>query len=212
MALLPSPFAHSLARRERDALCDLALTLGATAPTLCEGWTVKDLVLHLLVRERWPWLALGDVVPPLSAKARQTRDELASRDIASLVTQLRSVPLPLALIDPALNTVELFVHHEDLRRGSDRWEPRDLAPADEAQLWRSLALLGRLLVRRAGVPVVVTSGDRRAVLRGGADPVVLSGPVSELLLFLFGRTEVRDLSFDGPAERVVQLKTTQLSV
>ena len=37
----------SLARRERDALCDLALLLGPDAPTLCEGWDARDLVTHL---------------------------------------------------------------------------------------------------------------------------------------------------------------------
>ena len=41
-----------LARTERAALCNTALDLGADSPTLCEGWTVKDLVIHLLIRER----------------------------------------------------------------------------------------------------------------------------------------------------------------
>ena len=44
----------SLARRERHALCDLALTLGPDAPTLCGDWTVAELVAHLLVRETQP--------------------------------------------------------------------------------------------------------------------------------------------------------------
>ncbi len=54
-----------LARSERAALCDLALQVGADRPTLCEGWTVKDLVVHLLVREGSP-AAVGIVVPPLA--------------------------------------------------------------------------------------------------------------------------------------------------
>ena len=43
-----------LARRERHELCDLALTVGEDAPTLCGDWIVKDLVVHLLVRENRP--------------------------------------------------------------------------------------------------------------------------------------------------------------
>jgi hypothetical protein len=70
--------------------------------------------------------------------------------------------------------------------------------------------MGRLLARPAGVPLAVESGGRRAVLRGGSAPVVLAGPVSELLLFLSGRQAVMGLSFDGPAEKIVQLKTAQL--
>ena len=48
-----------LARRERAALCDLALVLGEDAPTLCGAWTAKDLVAHLLVRERSPLAVSG---------------------------------------------------------------------------------------------------------------------------------------------------------
>ena len=44
----------SLARRERHALCDLALELGPDAPTLCGDWTTRDLLAHLLVREGSP--------------------------------------------------------------------------------------------------------------------------------------------------------------
>src|SRR5512139_3777993 len=54
-----------LARTERAALCDLALELGPDAPTLSGDWTVKDLVVHLLVREGNP-AAIGIVVPPLA--------------------------------------------------------------------------------------------------------------------------------------------------
>jgi hypothetical protein len=52
----------SLARRERADLCDLALVLGEDAPTLCGGWDAKDLVTHLLVRERRPIGASGIMV------------------------------------------------------------------------------------------------------------------------------------------------------
>ena len=43
---------HHLALDERAALCDTALAVGADAPTLAGDWTVKDLLCHLLVRER----------------------------------------------------------------------------------------------------------------------------------------------------------------
>ena len=39
-----------LSRSERAALCNSALEAGESAPTLCGGWDVKDLVVHLLVR------------------------------------------------------------------------------------------------------------------------------------------------------------------
>jgi uncharacterized protein (TIGR03085 family) len=202
----------SLARRERAALCDLALTLGADAPTLCGGWTVRDLVVHLLIRERKPWAAGGILVPPLSRLTDAAAARLARNPLARLVDTLRTPPLPLRLgpIDALANTIEFFVHHEDVRRAQPAWTPRELSHADQAALWRPLTMLGRGLVRPAGVPVVISSGSRRAVLRKGADPVVISGPVGELALYLFGRDQVTGLTFDGPEEKVASLRSAKL--
>lgn len=211
-SLIPRPFAHSLAARERDRLCDLALSVGGTEPTLCGGWTVKDLVVHLLVRERRPWAQLGEVVPPLAGATERAAAELGERDLASLVTQLRSVPLPLAVVDPVMNGMEMFVHHEDVRRAQPAWTARALSEGDERHLWLAVATVGRLQARRAGVPLVVEAGSRRAVLRRGESPVIVTGPVSEVLLFLSGRSATTGLTFDGPAERISQLQETQLNV
>jgi uncharacterized protein (TIGR03085 family) len=199
-SLVPRPFARSLAARERDALCDLVGTLGAEAPTRCDGWTVKDLVIHLLVRERRPWAST------------RAAAELAERDLDSLVTQLRSVPLPLAVVDPLLNGMEMFVHHEDVRRAQPSWRVRPLSVADERSLWRTLTTVGRLQARRVGVPLVVASGERHAVLRRGESPVVVSGPVSEIVLFLCGRAAVDGLAYDGPEDRVAQVRAAELAI
>ena len=51
---------------ERDALCDTALEVGEDAPTLSGDWTAKDLLCHLLVRERSLIGAPGIQVPFLS--------------------------------------------------------------------------------------------------------------------------------------------------
>jgi uncharacterized protein (TIGR03083 family) len=44
--------APTLARAERAALCDLFDEVGPDAPTLCAGWTTRDLAAHLVIRER----------------------------------------------------------------------------------------------------------------------------------------------------------------
>lgn len=211
-SLVPRPFARSLAARERDALCDLALSMGGTAPTMCSGWSVKDLVVHLLVRERKPLAALGSLVPALEDRAARSAASLASRDLASLVTQLRSVPLPLSVVDPLLNGMEMFVHHEDLRRTQAGWTPRPLPEGDARHLWLAASLIGRLQARRAGVPMVIESGSRRAVLRGGAEPVVVTGPVSEVLLYLSGRSSVAQVSFDGPDASVARVRDAEFAL
>ena len=203
----------SFARSERLALCDTAVSLGPTAPTLCEGWEVKDLLVHLLVRERRPWAAPGIFLPPLAPVLRKAEAAYAARPLEALAARLRDpkgTPFAVGPIEKAVNTVEFFVHHEDLRRAQPGWEPRTL-PADAARdLWRTLKLLGKGLVRSAGTPVVVGNGTDTATLRAGDEPVTVTGPVGELLLFCFGRHQVRGLSFDGPAERITQLENASL--
>jgi uncharacterized protein (TIGR03085 family) len=211
-SLVPRPFTHSLASRERDALCDLALSVDPAGPTMCSGWSVKDLLVHLLVRERQPWAALGSLVPPLERAVDRSSASLAARDVASLVTQLRSVPLALSLVDPVVNGMEMFVHHEDVRRAQPSWSPRPLSAGDERHLWLAASLVGRAQARRAGVPMVIESGSRRAVLRGGPSPVVVSGPVSEVLLYLAGRSSVAQVDFDGPDASVTRARDASFAL
>src|SRR6476661_4751238 len=122
---------ESMSRTERAALCNSALEAGAQAPTLCEGWTVKDLVIHLLVRERDPLGAPGIVVPQLEGLTRFSERRLADHDFTNLVERVRQGPprwSPMAIgpVDRAVNSLEYFVHHEDVRRAQPGWEPREL--------------------------------------------------------------------------------------
>jgi uncharacterized protein (TIGR03085 family) len=134
-----------------------------------------------------------------------------------LVEKLRS-PSPLLRlarpVDQLVNTFELVVHHEDLRRAQPDWAPRSLPAADVDVLWSQLGRVGAFFGRRLPVPVVVRRADTGAtrVVREGADPVTVSGDVVELVLFLFGRSAVREVSFDGPQDRVLTLRSADLGV
>ncbi|MCW2792939.1 MAG: hypothetical protein JWO76_2037 [Nocardioides sp.] len=207
----------SLARRERHDLCDLALALGEDAPTLCGGWDAKDLVAHLLVREHRPLGAAGITVPFLSGLTEREMVRMTRKDFAVLVERLRDpglTPYALPGVERLLNTVEYFVHHEDLRRAQSGWEPRELDPADESRLWSAAKVAGRGLVRPAGVPVRIRRGDTgsTATLRRGDDPVVVTGLPSEIVYFLFGRDQVRGLAFEGPADRVARLRNADRGI
>ena len=206
-----------LARRERDDLCDLALTLGPDAPTLCEGWDAHDLVTHLLVRERQPVSSLGNVVPARSGLTDRAMSRGRDRSFGVQVEQLRRPAAPLRLVpvlDRAMNTFEMVVHHEDLRRAQPGWEPRALPAADVEALWSQLGRGAALLGRQLPVPTAVRRTDTGATttMRKGPDPVVVSGPVLELVLFLFGRDQIRDVTFDGPPAAVARLRGADLGV
>lgn len=207
-----------LARRERHALCDLALVVGEDAPTLSGDWTVKELVVHLLLREYDPLAAAGLVVPPL-AKVTELRMAMVGRkDFGVLVERLRRrgpTVFSLPPVDRMLNTLEYYVHHEDVRRAQPAWEPRTLAAGDEDAIWAALRYYGRGLVRDAGVPVRMRRTDTgaTATLRRGSDPVVVSGLPSELALHLFGRrAQARGVAVEGPEDRVAQLRAADLGI
>ncbi|WP_193607082.1 TIGR03085 family metal-binding protein [Nocardioides lijunqiniae] len=209
---MPTP---SLARRERHALCDLALVLGEDAPTLCDGWTAKDLVVHLLVRETRPLGAAGIVLPALAGLTDRAVARLARRDFAVLVERLRDpglTPFALPPVERLANTLEYVVHHEDLRRGQPGWEPRALSLRDDDRLWRAVRLAGGALVRPAGVPVRIRrpGAEGAVTLRRGDDPVTIEGRPTEVALFLSGRAEVRGLRFDGPPASVARLQDADL--
>lgn len=204
----------SFARTERAALCTTARSVGPTAPTLCEGWTVLDLVCHLLVRERQPWAAVGVLVPALEPTTRRATAALAERPFGELLDQLAEPPLLLRpdTAERLVNGVEFFVHHEDIRRAQPSWTPRELSPDADSDLWRGLGLLGRMAGWRAGVPITVTDGSRTVALRHGESPVVLTGPVSELVMLLTGREQVTGVEWSGPPEQIEKLKAAKLGL
>jgi uncharacterized protein (TIGR03085 family) len=210
-----------MSRTERAALCNAALEAGERAPTLCGQWTVKDLVIHLLVRERDPLGAPGILVPQLERLTDRAARRLADQDFSSLVERVRQGPprwSPMALppLDRALNTLEYFVHHEDIRRAGHDWEPRELTDREQRALWKAVSVAGKGLVRPTGVPVEIRwpreDEERSSVLGRGEDPVVVSGAPSELTLFLFGRTEHAPLEFSGPSDRVQLLRQGALGL
>ncbi|MFM8483900.1 MAG: maleylpyruvate isomerase family mycothiol-dependent enzyme, partial [Actinomycetota bacterium] len=101
------------ARTERDLICDLFTEYGPDAPTLCAGWTTRDLAAHIAVRERRPDAAAGILIKPLSSYGDRVRTRTAARDWARLVATIRSgpprlSPMRLAAIDRLANTVEFF--------------------------------------------------------------------------------------------------------
>ncbi|MFZ2016140.1 MAG: TIGR03085 family metal-binding protein [Nocardioides sp.] len=206
----------SFARRERLALCDTALRVGPDAPTLCDPWDTRMLVCHLLVRERHPIAATGITVGALEGLTRHAMDDLARGDFGRLVEQFRTpgviVPFGWPGVEQVVNRLEHFIHHEDIRRAAPAWTPRTLDEHDESSIWTALKVLGRALVRPAGVPVRMEWGSRSATLRGGEDPVVLSGLPSELALALHGRARAAQASCDGPPEAVARLREADLGV
>jgi uncharacterized protein (TIGR03085 family) len=192
----------SVSTDERLALSDLFTELGPDAPTLCAGWRTRDLAAHLVLRERRPDAAPGILLAPLAGHTKRVQDAFARRPWAELVDLVRAgppafSPTRIPLVDRLVNSVELFTHHEDVRRARPGWEPRPADPARDAAAWSGVARAGRMTLRRSPVGLVLRRPDgEEAVVRRGPNTVVVAGPPGELLLWAFGREEVR-VDFEG---------------
>ncbi len=204
---------NALARAERAALCDLLTEVGPDAPTLCEGWTTRDLAAHLVIRETRPDAGLGIVLAPFASYTAKVLKDAAARPWPDLVSAVRQgpprwAPQSIARLDAEMNTVEYFVHHEDVRRGTAPWTPRDLDTATTAELWSRVTKTARFFTRRCKVGILARPTDGPSAgtsrrLRSGAREVTLVGPASEILLALLGRTTL-GLEIEGEAADIEQ--------
>jgi uncharacterized protein (TIGR03085 family) len=182
------------ARRERAELCELFLELGPDEPTLCGDWTTRDLAAHLVVRERRPDAAIGIVVSKAAGYTDKVQAGVADTEWTELVETVRSgppfwSPTRLAKLDELANTVEFFVHLEDVRRAQPAWEPRALDADLVAALYGVLAKMSKRLVKSSPVGIVLEPDDDHGpIVAKQADPsVTVRGPVGELVMFVYGR-------------------------
>ena len=206
----------SYARDERRALCDTLLNTGPEAATLCEGWTTRDLATHLVLRERRPDAQVGGLIPFLADHAAAVTARIRNAPWADLVGSVRSgppawSPARLRRVDEAMNTAELFVHHEDVRRAQSGWVARPLPDGLETALWRNLRLGARLVLRRAPVGVeLVAPGHGEVVARRGSPVVRVEGSPSEVMLFAFGRRDQAQVRLSGPDVAIDRLRAARL--
>jgi uncharacterized protein (TIGR03085 family) len=212
-------YAHpvSYSRDERLALADLLEQAGPDAPTLCAGWQTRDLAAHLVVRESRPDAAAGVVGGPLAGYTARVQRRVADKlGYDGLVRAFRDGPprlSPFALpgLDEAANTVEYFVHHEDVRRAVPDWAPRDIPAGLADALWGRLKS-ARLFLRRAPVGVQLArdgaQGDvgSLVLVKKAAPVVTVTGTPAELTMWVMGRASAANVAFDGPPDVVARLR------
>lgn len=203
------------AQAERRALADLMIELGPEAPTLCEGWTARDLAAHIVLRDRRPDASLGILLAPLRGHAERVRRELAERPYPQVVEAARRAPRwsPTSnpLVDGVTNTAEMFIHHEDLRRGRPGWEPRDLATDFAAALWSRVRTLARFRLRKFPASLLVQAPGFGELRTGAGGPALrLVGAPGELMMFLAGRQRATRVQVEGPAELTTKLRGRNL--
>ena len=203
----------SFSSAERAKMVALFHKLGPDAPTLCEGWTTRDLAVHLWVRENRPDAAAGIFVNALSGCLEKESRKVAERDFDELVDDWGRGPAaynPVRFVDAQQNFVEHFVHHEDIRRANGMG-PRDFSARIKQQMHSYLKPLAKVALRKSERPVIlqpeglprIVAADTHGVVEKGDAVVRVSGEVGELILWSFGR-DAAEVKIEGEAEAIVK--------
>jgi uncharacterized protein (TIGR03085 family) len=202
------------AHDERAALAALLDETGPDGPTLCEGWQTRDLVAHLVLRERRPDAAAGAMGGPLAGyTARIQRRYLDRYPYPELIALFKAGPpalSPFAIpgADEAANIVEYFVHHEDVRRAVEGWAERPVDGGLSEALWKRLKG-ARLFLRSAPTGVVLArerDGKLDLIVAKSAVPsVTVTGSPAELTMWSMGRASAANVTLDGPDEAAEKL-------
>jgi uncharacterized protein (TIGR03085 family) len=158
------------------------------------------------------------VVPQLADRLERVRNEYAAKPYPELLQLIRTgpprlSPFSLKQVDEASNTLEFYVHTEDVRRAAPDWTPRTIDAVFADALWARLERAVRLLGRRSPVGLVLRCPDGRTFVAHKGTPVVtVTGEPSELIMFAFGRQAAAKVDADGPEDAVAKAYGAKLGV
>ncbi|MFJ3702173.1 MULTISPECIES: TIGR03085 family metal-binding protein [Streptomyces] len=206
------------AKRERLLLADLLEAAGPEARTLCNGWKTRDLAAHVVVRERRADAAGGILLGVLKNRLERVQAEFAAKPYEELIQLIRTgpprmSPFGLKQLDEAANTVEFYIHAEDVRRAQPDWSQRDLDPVFADVLWSRTEKTARMMGRRSPVGLVLRRPDgQTAVAHKGAPVVTVTGEPGELLLFAAGRQDAARVELEGDKDALARLHTAELGL
>lgn len=179
---------------ERAATAELLAGLSDAEwahPSLCEGWTVREVAAHLTLA---PHTTIGSTIREIT-KARgnfnrmidQTARHSARRPTAEIVADLRGIVgarklAPGQKLKDAL--MDVMVHTQDiaLPLGIDRHMPTDAAVVAADHLWQT-GFPFHARRRLTGHRLVATDADWSA-----GEGTEVSGPIEALVMLLAGRS------------------------
>lgn len=187
---------------ERRDLAEFLQTLASeqwTAPSLCNGWSVHDVVAHVLSYEEVGYrrVAVGMVRAGFRpSRLSQIRlDAMRDRDPAQLIEFLRNHLTPKGLTAGAGGRIGLtdgLIHHQDIRRALG--QRRDV-PSDRLLTVLPYSLKAPVLPSRrnaAGLRAVASDHDWQH-----GDGPEIHGPAEAILMAFAGRADALS-DLDGP--------------
>ena len=148
-------------------------------------------------------------MPPPTARLAQLKSRRAKPGEASFFFFDHTFGVEACKVLPG----EYFVHHEDVRRALDGWQPRALDRELISDLTSAVRRMARLMTRKAPCGIVLEpTTSNPIVARSGEPHVVLRGDIGEIVLFLFGRQEHTCLEITGPDDMVDAVRRASFGV
>jgi uncharacterized protein (TIGR03083 family) len=203
---------------QRLAVADLLEDLSADEwrhPSLCAGWTVRDVAAHLAIA---PLMGNGTaMVEFIRARGnfnRMIRDSAirrAARPTGQLVADLRMVAGSRRLAPTTTHLeplIDLLVHMQDMviPLGREHEMPQDAARVCATRYWeRSFPFYARKKLH--DLRLVATDTDWTA-----GEGAEIRGPIGALLLLITGRSvALKQLSGDGITELTARMSVSASS-
>ena len=154
------------------------------------------------------------MLKPVAGHTKKVQDGLAAGDYPALVERVRKGPVLLKPFDEAMNVVEVFVHHEDIRRAAPGWSQRSISRAYSQSLAKNAQRTARLSARRFPARIEVSGPDVEAFTVNPKQDraVAVTGAPGELVLFFSGRQSSADVSISGDADLVDRLRGARLGI
>ena len=172
-------------------------------PSLCEGWTVKEVAAHVIAHPQIGWAQMPGMVArnlghgynamifrEVKRLGERSTKESILADFRTYDSSTRKVPTTT----PVEPLIDALVHHQDILRPLGlRHERAPEAAAVAADRSRTLAFLSGSRAVVKGTRMVATDIDWSR----GRGPT-LTGPIQELLMVCMGRGRVAEgLSGEG---------------
>jgi hypothetical protein len=109
-----------------------------------------------------------------------------------------------------MNTVEFFIHVEDVRRAQDGWEPREISRELADALWARVGPGG--MAKKVSATIVISSPGRHDKEGGSGPRLSLAGDPGELTMFSAGRQFAARVEIGGNESLVTQLREARLGI
>ena len=206
--------AWQVIRAERLRVADLLDSLAVSdwdQPSLCAGWTVRDVAAHLTLQQIGARAAVGMMVAYRGNTDRAIADRARQRarawPIANIIAEIRGtagLPRHNFGVTYAETLIDVLVHAQDIAipLGRDHPMPPEAAAAAATRIW-TMRWPPPFPARRAMEQFRVTATD--VAWSAGQGPLVRA-PIRSILLVSAGRlAALPDMSGDGAAQMTAAL-------